>query len=276
MSLFKNIKRWVGKTFYDPTRDFLRLARVRVLEFLFVKNYDYFDFKNVPVIINNYNRVSFLAKQIASLESKGYRNIYIIDNNSTYPPLLEYYEKTPYTVFRLKENVGHLSFWKTGIYKRFRHQWFVYTDSDIVIDSECPDDFIRHFYELAQKYRAVKVGPALRIDDLPEHYTDRELVYNFESKYWENEIEPDVYVADIDTTFALYRPNLRGGSGRVGKRLRVGGPYGAHHMTWYNDMARPTEEDEYYANSCNNSASWTKRGWYASLFNEKSQKSDQQ
>jgi len=75
-------------------------------------------YKDIPIIINNYNRLTTLQALISFLEKCGYRNLFIIDNASTFPPLLEYYEACPYKVFRLKDNVGHLSLWKTVIYKK--------------------------------------------------------------------------------------------------------------------------------------------------------------
>ena len=56
------------------------------------------DAKQIPIVINNFNRLGYLKRLIASLESRGYKNIHIIDNNSTYPPLLEYYEKQVSTI----------------------------------------------------------------------------------------------------------------------------------------------------------------------------------
>lgn len=98
--------------------------------------------KDVPIIINNFNRLEYLLKLINSLTSRGYNNIYIIDNASTYPPLLDYYEKTPYPVFKLKENIGYLALWKTNIFKKFKNSYYVYTDSDMEIEDFCPDDFM--------------------------------------------------------------------------------------------------------------------------------------
>ena len=54
------------------------------------------DYHDIPVIINNFNRLEYLKKLIESLEIRGYRNIYIIDNLSTYPPLLQYYNTCKY------------------------------------------------------------------------------------------------------------------------------------------------------------------------------------
>ena len=74
---------------------------------------------DIPIIINNRNRLTFLQELIESLEAKGYRNIFIIDNNSNYQPLLNYYESCPYKIFRLDKNIGYLALWKTNIYKHF-------------------------------------------------------------------------------------------------------------------------------------------------------------
>ena len=43
------------------------------------------NYKDIPIIINNYNRLEMLTKLIHGLENKGYHNLYIIDNQSTYP-----------------------------------------------------------------------------------------------------------------------------------------------------------------------------------------------
>lgn len=74
--------------------------------------------KEIPIIINNFNRLTTLCLLIEALEKRGYSNIYIIDNASTYPPLLEYYNKCPYTVFRLTENLGFKALWKSHLNKK--------------------------------------------------------------------------------------------------------------------------------------------------------------
>lgn len=39
------------------------------------------DYKDVPIFINNFNRYTMLKDLVGCLEKRGYRNIYIIDNN---------------------------------------------------------------------------------------------------------------------------------------------------------------------------------------------------
>jgi hypothetical protein len=246
------LKKWG----YDEPRIHLHLMTLRLRERLFVKSYADFDFHQIPIIINNYNRLEYPLMLIQALERMGYSNIYIIDNKSSYPPLLEYYNHCPYKVFRLDKNVGHLALWETGINKMFRNQWFIYTDADILPGRDCPADFVEKMYHIAQKYNALKVGFALRIDDLPDCYEHKLKVQRWERHFWERPLEPDVYDAEIDTTFALYRPNVQRRWIDRGLNVRMGGDMTAYHMPWYLDSANLSEEERYYISTCNPGASW--------------------
>lgn len=252
----KPYKDWVYYNLYSPIRKVVLLKQIFVRERLFSPSYDNFGFHAIPIIICNFNRLECLKTLIRRLEELDYHNIHIIDNNSQYPPLLEYYDSCPYTVYRLKKNLGHLSLWKSGIYRKFRNRYFVYTDSDVVPGPECPEDFIRTFYDIMQRFHAVKVGNALKIDDLPDCFKDKAKVIKWEKQFWKDTLETDVYNAQVDTTFALYRPNVKWGTDTFGLRIRVGGIYTALHLPWYADSSSPTEEDLYYMKTCNNSATW--------------------
>lgn len=213
------------------------------------------ELKSIPIIINNRNRLTYLLQLISWLEENGYSNIYIIDNDSDYPPLLDYYSKTPYPVFRLKENIGHLSLWKTGIIDQFKNDYYVYTDPDVVPVKECPDDAISFFMKQLKKYKNIeKVGFSLKIDDLPDSYADKGKVIDWEKKFWEKMVADDVYDAPIDTTFALYRPYTNGAIW-VQNAYRTAGKYIARHLPWYEDSSNPTEENEYYKNKIKKGAS---------------------
>jgi hypothetical protein len=204
------------------------------------------DIKQIPIIINNRNRYTYLVQLITWLEKNGYSNIYIIDNDSTYPKLLDYYATTKHTIFRLKENVGNYSLWRTGIYKQFINDYYIYTDPDVLPIEECPGDAIEVFMNLLKKYKGVeKVGFGLKIDDLPDHYADKEKVLVWEKKFWEKQIEKDLYDAEIDTTFAVYRPYANRGIW-VPSAYRTGGKYIMYHLPWYENTTNPTEEDSYY------------------------------
>ena len=138
---------------------------------LFAKKIDY---KEIPIIINNRNRLTFLIQIIESLKSRGYNNIIILDNNSTYPPLLDFYKTTDCNVVFLDKNLGYDALAKISLYKKIRKNYFVYTDPDILPIEECPDDFLKFFLETLKKYPTVqKVGFSLKIDDLPDKYESK-------------------------------------------------------------------------------------------------------
>ena len=216
------------------------------------------DYKRVPIIINNFNRLSYLERLIASLELRGYTNIYIIDNCSSYPPLLEYYRQTSYKVFRLKRNIGYRALWESGIYNRFKHSFYVYTDVDMEIDPMCPDNFMERFIDIMSRYPLCqKVGFGIRIDNLPECYSNKGQVIKWESQFWQDEVEVGLYRAQIDTTFALYRPFCRGVASAYHQTFRTGFPYVIRHLPWYVDSANLSDEERYYLQSIKSSTHWS-------------------
>ncbi|MCU0457306.1 MAG: glycosyltransferase [Bacteroidales bacterium] len=206
------------------------------------------DYKKIPVIINNFNRLSYMKQLIESLEKRGYTNIFIIDNLSTYPPLLEYYKTCRYTVFRLESNIGMNALWGSGLIKKFRKDYFVYTDSDMVPVEECPDDFMLFFLKVLRKNKfAQKVGFSLKIDDLPDSYALKDTVIEAEKQYYQYQHGDILYWAPIATTFALYRPRARRIHGDYYIEMyRTGWPYMARHLPWYMDSSNPDEENSYY------------------------------
>lgn len=218
------------------------------------------DPKSVPIIINNYNRLTFLTELITSLEIRGYTNIYIIDNASTYPPLLEYYETCPYKVFRLNKNVGYLSIWETGIYNQFKKSYYAYTDSDLKIEDSCPDDFMAKFIDVMNKHpMAQKVGFGIKIDDLPDYFKNKESVLNQEARFWQVPVFEDLYAAEIDTTFALYRPYCKGKADRYQETYRTGGKYVIRHLPWYVNSSAMSEEEKFYCGSITQSTHWSQQ-----------------
>jgi hypothetical protein len=176
----------------------------------------------------------------------GYTRLHILDNDSSYPPLLDYYRRMERDVriIRLGANVGHTAIWDVNILSRFRIRGpFVYTDPDIIPIGECPPHVLDFFLEVLAAYPdRSKVGFGLRIDDLPSRYKFKDKVVAWESQFWEKNITPKLYDAPVDTTFALYRP----GSGYNLSAIRSGYPYLARHYPWYENSDQPTAEQAYY------------------------------
>lgn len=224
--------------------------KVRISKSKYEKNWS-----NIPIIINNFNRLEYLLQLIESLEKRGVTNIHILDNNSTYPPLLEYYKKTKYKVHLLGENLGYRALWKSSVFNLFKDDYYVYTDPDLVICDSCPDNFMDYFMSLHKKYSQIwKVGFSLNINDLPDCFLRKREVQQWESQFERYELEQNVFYAAIDTTFAIYKPLLHNNNE---SSIRVGGEYSMKHLPWYIDTLNPSEEEKYYINSCAQKTHWS-------------------
>lgn len=211
--------------------------------------------ENIPIIINNFNRLDYLQKQIAWLRGSGHQNIHVIDNNSTFEPLLEYYKKIPADVYFLDRNVGHEALWRTHIFLKFKNDFYVYTDPDVLPCADTPSDFLNYFYALLLKYPQMeKTGFGLTTDDIPETFLKKNEVLNWEKKLYSKALEPGVFHSKIDTSFALYRPGARFQCWET--TLRTGAPYLLRHEPWYIDANALSEEEVFYRKSANASASW--------------------
>ena len=199
---------------------------------------------NIPVFIICRDRLDPLLKLISWLEEENLHDIILIDNDSSYPPLLEYLEETGYEVIRLNKNAGHTSPWSEGIVELYaKNMPFIVSDPDVIPD-QGSHGAVRKFCELLTKYpERTKVGFGLKIDDLPDHYDLKTQVITWESQFWESTVEKDVYDAEIDTTFALYRQNT---PYTLGPALRTGGRFVARHEPWYIDSGEISAELNYY------------------------------
>jgi hypothetical protein len=209
-----------------------------------------------PIVINNFNRLTYLRETVESLRTRGYENLYVIDNASTYAPLLDYYDESGLNVFRLSQNVGYLALWRTPVFKEFINNFYVYTDSDVVPEESCPADIIAHLKRVLDRFPdARKAGLGLRIEDLPEHYALREQVIAHEAQFWKQPIAEGLFSAPIDTTFALYRRGVVGGWWLPA--IRTDAPYLARHLPWYADSDNPTDEERQYLQTATGSTHWT-------------------
>lgn len=216
--------------------------------------------KQIPIIIISFNQLTHLKQLVDFLISKSHEQIVIVDNNSTYPPLLAYFEHLDprVTLHRLTENKGHLAFWKSDtLYRRYGKGYYVVTDADVLPEASCPDDYMSMLKRLLDKaYDRTKVGFSLRIDDLPVSNPNRERIIAWEKQFWKTSIDAYAFKAELDTTFALYRPYYKYRLKGFTKAWRTKPPYTATHGGWYIDIAHLTEEQRYYMATANASASW--------------------
>ena len=209
-----------------------------------------FDAFGVPIFVICRDKVTPLRQLVEWLEGHGYQRIVLVDNASTYPPLLEYYDHSPHEVVRLAENLGPKdSIWGTGVVDRYAAgSYYAVTDSDVIPDPVCPGDAVAYFHWALNRFPSfVKAGFGLRIDDLPAHNELAAAVRRWEYWFWVRRFSGNLYSAPIDTTFALYRPH----SPFVFRpAIRTGKPYVARHEPWYVDTRNRSAEDRYYREHC--------------------------
>jgi hypothetical protein len=211
-------------------------------------------FQDIPIFIVNYNQLACLRKLLDWLVGAGYRRIHVLDNRSTYPPLLRYYDEVDRThkgVIKkttLEKNYGCRGILTENILDRFKPAGpYIYTDGDVVPDICCPDNLVEHLVSLLDANPDVcKAGLGLRINDLPNSYKFREQVILWEGQHWRKPVGRGLFRAPIDTTFAVYRSGV---GFALKPALRTGWPYLARHEPWYSDTSQPNDEERFYQQS---------------------------
>lgn len=219
--------------------------------------------KSIPVLIINFNQLSYLERLIHFLIEREFENTIILDNKSTYPPLLEYYKKieSKIKIEYLSENYGHQVLYNAPyLLEKHGQGYYFLTDSDIVPNDHLPANFADEMIKKSDQYfsKVTKIGFAIRIDNIPDHYKLKEKVLIWEEKFWQNQVEPNSYLTTIDTTFALYKPKYGLPCTNIDflKGLRLAGDYSATHGGWYLDTENLSEENKFYFATVNKSASW--------------------
>jgi hypothetical protein len=214
----------------------------------------------VPVFVPCFNNVTYCRSMYRQLLNFGKTSIVFVDNNSTDSEMISFLEEQAVVSIRLNANLGPRAL---ITYKRYFDTlpiYFCLSDPDLIFNPDMPNSFVEDLLALSERSQFGKVGLALRIDDVDKM---RETTLNifgasynivdWEKKYWlrryqDNIIEAPVYVASIDTTFALY--NKKYVAARTGRgfyrALRVAGKYTARHDPWYKErLISDLEADRY-------------------------------
>ena len=204
-----------------------------------------FDPAQIPIIINSRDQLSSLKQQVDWLVAAGCTHFTILDNASTFPPLLDYLASAPVNVVRLPENLGPHSMWQPGLRAQLGIDGpFVFTDPDVVPIAECPHDVVAHLYDiLMSRPSCGTVGLGLKIDDLPDQYAWKPRVLEWEAQFWRKRVGPGLFYGKLDTTFALHASYSKPPQ----RAIRTGYPYLARHLPWYADTRNPSPESVYYA-----------------------------
>ena len=211
-----------------------KLFKRMYLNILLQKN----NFFNFPIYIISFNRLEYLRQIIEWLKKMGYKNIIIIDNKSTFLPLLDFYEKCDCKVIKMKKNYGYKVFYKHPRFWFARtFTFYILTDPDLSVVEECPENFVELFLNVMRdNLQCVKVGFSLKIDDIPDDYELKDEVILWESQFYKKSKlyhGISLYDAEIDTTFSITSPLIFTPHKPHNPCIRVGYPYVLRHLPWY-------------------------------------------
>lgn len=211
----------------------------------------------IPVIINNCNLLTWTRAMIERIyRYNDVGEVIIIDNGSTYQPLLEWYETNPCRIIRTA-NVGHKAPWITGEVKELTkdHEYYVVTDPDLDL-SGTPDDTLQYLQEKLVESELPKLGLMLDLQAVkPDMLYHRYLHWYERGRRMSSPIINDVMTRlTVDTTFAIYPAACQ--------QYFVGGgsvmpPYQAKHMPWLytRETIKEDPEYQYYLDHASPSAS---------------------
>jgi hypothetical protein len=139
--------------------------------------------KQITVLINNFNLLTWPRKMATYLEQIPNLRIIFVDNNSDYPPLLDFYNNCPFEIVRLDKNLGHRAPWICGAVEKYAGNYYIVTDPDLDLTS-IPLDVVDVLMEGMNELDAFKCGLSLEINDIPESCPQRDKVISCENHFW--------------------------------------------------------------------------------------------
>lgn len=170
----------------------------------------------------------------------------IVDNGSTYEPLLSFLEETPYPTHRLSTNEGKFVVWKKDLIPPTT-RWYAVSDPDLDL-KETPNDLFEVLARGMEKYHwALKCGPSLALNAIPKHSYREEIVF-WEKRHWQGPLDDSYSWSAVDTTLALYHSAIPFDPQRwINPSLRTNQPYTVQHLPWIQLPEKVSEEDYNYA-----------------------------
>lgn len=165
--------------------------------------------ERIPVIVIGFNLVTYVrntVRQLLNLKVDP-SDILILDNHSTYGPMIDYLaeaEKIGVRVKRFDQNMGHRVLWKRPeVIDEFFPDCraFVLTDPDLQFHPDMPTTFRQDFWRIMKCIQELipvyVVGMALDLSDqenfktwpAPYYYHNFKPLPEWESQFWRQEVD---------------------------------------------------------------------------------------
>ena len=214
---------------------------------------------SVPLYLPTFNNPTYTTNFINQVDELNFSKIIIMDNNSTYPPMIKLLKElqNKHEVIRLDENLGPHLILRNPEYYKSLPEVFALSDPDVEFPRDLSPGFQKSFIDIGIKHRVGKVGFAIEV---PKENEFLELIVNLDGKlrnmheweqqFWENEIDrtssgDPIFLTTLDTQFAIYNKEFFNPEDRY-KALRIGGKYTSKHLGFYKKSIVPQEESDFY------------------------------
>lgn len=230
---------------------------------------------NIPIFIITKDRLKCLRQAITSYREaiKTPFEIIIHDNGSTFNPTVKYLKSLESIGIKVYRNTKQYTSINEELLtvsksiedylnKNRNTPYYIVTDPDIILDST-NGDILEFYAHVLNKTNVNVVGPALRLDNIPDYYPFKRKVLKHERKFWSSyrkiRFKNKKYIcynANIDTTFGMYRSSYKFSRPTFG--VRVGKPYLAMHSDWYLEPGKLSRDQRYYSNKTYKISHWGK------------------
>ncbi len=213
----------------------------------------------MPIFVPVFDNPTYARMMLSQLISLGLPNIYLVDNGSTYRPMLQFLEEADSvaTIIRNENNPGPREVVLSAFHSDCVPDIFCVTDPDLEFSPHLPGNFLSELALLTKTYKLGKAGFALRLDDAHLMHGNKFTIIGkewhatqWEAQFWKEPMDPlpdgsPVFRAIIDTTFAVYNkrhftPNS------FYLAARVAGNYTCRHLPWYHSSGLPDAEASHY------------------------------
>jgi len=220
----------------------------------------------MKIFIMTWNILEHTRNMAEFFVSCGHEPI-IVDNCSTYPPLLSWYNECPYRVVSTegaKLSTYNRFCWEMGLPEKYApgENYYAVTDCDLVFEG-VPRDFCEVLIaDIERSEGIIKSGLSIRISDLPDNEYARRY-REAEGNNWGHQNHHGFYDIPVDTTFAVYSKDRCNNLDRMWRASgsevpetfldnsffyrshRSPEPYTVKHIQWYADINNLNEEQIY-------------------------------
>lgn len=221
----------------------------------------------IVVFVIAFNQFTYVKDTIDQLRSLT-KNIVIVDNASSYPLLLQYYEElrgdSQVSIIRRQQNDGHTVI--SQHLRRYLPEVYALTDPDLLLNDKMPRNALDTMASLCEMHRVHKVGVAL---DISPTLKFRNLFFqgisirDWEGRFWTIPIAHptmSLFEAMIDTTLSVTNKRF------PTRCIRIADDFTAIHRPWLIDNGMTADEENYYiAHKSKDSGCWIVDQQYVSV-----------